>query len=113
MADSPTPERVTFINPVLRARLGMTRALRLMDDLERAAARDDYWSVQEYARRIQTVLDDVQSDTYEAVQDMERAGVIVTAALADPSDAPAEVADALASFDQLPPTVQRAMDGDR
>ena len=113
MADSPTPERVTFINPVLRARLGMTRALRLMDDLERAAARDDYWSVQEYARRIQTVLDDVQSDTYEAVQDMERASAVLAALVADPTDDHEAVADALALFDAEPPTIQRALDGDR
>jgi len=94
--DAPgTPSGVTFLNPVTRTRLGMVRALHLLDDLERASARNDYWSAEAYARQLQERLDQCKADALAAVTDLESASNLLAALVADPSDPDHDLAEAL------------------
>lgn len=86
MATDPTAPAVTFTNPVLRARLAFVRCLQLVDAMENAAARDDYWTVQALARQAQDRLGYAQSDILQVVTDMENAQAALARALVDPDD---------------------------
>lgn len=113
MAESDAPRGVTFLNPVTRTRLGMVRALSLLEELERATARNDYWSAEAYARQLQDRLDQCKADALAAVTDLEAAATVLAVALADPSDQPPDLTEALESFGHIPELELRALDGDR
>jgi hypothetical protein len=91
MATNEAPSGAAFTNPVLVARLTMVRLLRVVDELEQAAARQDPWTVARLAREAHEKLEQAEAAVMRVAADLERDLATVAAALVDPTDAPAEV----------------------
>lgn len=113
MATEQTAEAVTFSSPSMRARASLVRGLALVDELERAWARQDYWSARHFAGAARDHLQAAQeafteawghTDTLEALEAPE------------PADVPPGLTGAdMAAIDPAPiaESEARLMDGNR
>lgn len=86
MGTPEAPTRAAFDNPVLVARLTMVRLLEVVDELERAAARQDPWAVARLATLAHEKLEQAEAAVGRVVKDLERDLETVARALADPTD---------------------------